>query len=91
MTLRDVKCLTPAKIQNLEDSIYLKAINGIGGPLAVRVLQSYKVQNAALRSCFAQYWCMDEDHRAMTKQAFCDMHGLTLSQATDLGIFEDAT
>lgn len=80
--LRDVKCLMAAERASLR-RIYREYAS------VIEALDTLDVAVAALRSCFQQYWCMDEDHRAMTKQAFCDMHNLTIQQATDLGIFDE--
>lgn len=40
----------------------------------------------ALKTCWKEYWWMDEEHRGVTVEAFCDMRGITRKQFDLWGI-----
>ncbi len=41
---------------------------------------------AALKTCWREYWWMDDEHRGMTVAAFCQMRGITPEQFKEWGI-----
>lgn len=40
----------------------------------------------ALKTCWQEYWWIDEEHRGLTVEAFCDMRGITRKQFDLWGI-----
>lgn len=85
LLLRHCKCHLTYESEFIAKHLNLAFKKGIQFGSAKREVERSTLIDA-LKTCWQEYWWMDEEHRGVTIQAFCEMRGITAAQFEAWGI-----